>query len=206
MTIEPAAEGMQLVRTSLPFPKGTLKTDQSIVVKDGDTEIPVAVRPLTFYGGDAKPGLVRRAMVTFPYRFADGRPLPINLYSVSAIPASENPMPVEIHVADDHWSLAYPSGLTVRARPLWPKLEDPGEWHRETIEHNRYFRWERWKRQNDEWGQIVESRADVLGQVVLIAHLQRRDAKGDWTPRFGWDLTVTTNSPSDDDETHKIDS
>ena len=37
----------------------------------------------------------------------------------------------------------------------------------------------------------------MVGQVVLVAHLQRREAVGDWCPAFGWNMTLSQESSVD---------
>jgi len=63
-------------------------------------------------------------------------------------------------------------------------------WERREIENGPSFKWERWDQYDAEWGRRVEIRSDRLGQVTFVAHLQRRGAEGNWTPAFGWDLTL----------------
>ena len=179
ITVEPAAVGEQLVRASLPFAAGRLRADETIVVRDRTSQTRASVRPLTWHHGDGQDATVRRGLTTFSYRFADRRPVTFELDAASADTGSERAFPARIEASNDRWDVIYRSGLTLQALPIWPKFAGSVGWKHETIESNEHFRWERWKRQSDQWTQIVEVRSDVLGQVVFVAHLQRRDVEGD---------------------------
>ena len=55
---------------------------------------------------------------------------------------------------------------------------------------NIYYEWHRYKSPDDEWPLIVEVRADALGSVVMIAHLQRNLPGDGRAPDFGWELLL----------------
>jgi hypothetical protein len=59
----------------------------------------------------------------------------------------------------------------------------------EVVEENDSYRWQRWHFPDPQWPRIIEVRADVLGTVNLIAHLQRNLAGDGRAPDFGWELT-----------------
>ena len=132
-------------------------------------------------------------MVTFPFRFDTLQPVQLSL-APTRTPVPADDFPIRIHAADGAWTLEYASGLQLQARPVWPALKEPGAWVRETIEQNANYRWDCWTQADKHWGRRVEIRRDRLGQVVLVAHLQRRGAEGHWAPPFGWTLTTVANT------------
>src|SRR6185503_18138536 len=85
VTITPAATGMQLVRFSLPVPDGALTNGSGLdAVQDRNT-FPVGLRPLTWHGTNSR--FVRRALVTFPFRFPDQRPVRFEFRAAAAATA-----------------------------------------------------------------------------------------------------------------------
>ena len=53
-TVVPAATGKQLVRTSIPLPRGFLGTNQALVVRSGHGPEPVGLRVLSWYPVDQR--------------------------------------------------------------------------------------------------------------------------------------------------------
>src|SRR5690348_7177777 len=83
MTITPAASGRQLVRVSLPLPRGFLRKGQTLEVRAGARSTRSAVRVLTEHPPIGKePRSARRAMVTFPYVFGSRSPVRFDLRPV----------------------------------------------------------------------------------------------------------------------------
>src|SRR5437899_9920655 len=85
VTVTPAAAGKQVVRTSLPLPRGLLRDGEKLIADDGRRKLETAVRILSWHpvkAGEAKS--VRRAMVTFPYTFETLKPVPFVMRSATA--------------------------------------------------------------------------------------------------------------------------
>jgi hypothetical protein len=60
----------------------------------------------------------------------------------------------------------------------------------ETVEENRYYLWRRYRFPHKEWPLVIEARADSLGGVVVVAHLQRNLPGDGYAPDFGWKVGV----------------
>ena len=199
-SLRPSATGQQLVRVSLPLRPGQLAAGQAVNVRRGNQTLAAAIRPLTFHANETEPRFVRRALVTFPFYFEDEREVFFALHPATTPapgPSAESPpsaIRVELEAGD--WVLTGSDGLVARARPVWPESESVAPWQQETIEDNQFFQWQRWRQCDEQWCRVVEARCDVVGQVVLVAHLQRREAAGDWCPAFGWDMTLAQNDSS----------
>jgi len=71
-SVTPKESGLQLVRVSLPFPRGSFPSDLGLGVKVDDEEISPDVRVLTYHPGNKE--FVRRALVTFIHTFEDKSP------------------------------------------------------------------------------------------------------------------------------------
>ncbi len=189
-TVTPAATGRQIVRTSIPLRPGALKAGQDVVIDDGRSKIPAAIRPLTWHAGEAGDGSIRRAMVTFPCTFPDQQAVGLRVYKTSQQLASRLPPPLEVRLEGGVWSITSRSGFHLHAQPIWPDMDPDLPWHRENIEENAFFRWQEWTQQDDQWSRVVEVRVDALEQVIFVAHLQRRGGNENWAPRYGWDLML----------------
>ena len=188
-SVTPVAQGRQLVRASLPFAEGALLPESGLAVDDGSRQITAAVRPLGWHIDASGERSVRTALVTFPYEFDNLKSILLRLKSSRTAPAVEHTPAVRIRLEDGTWLIEFAAGEKFRARPIWPDSDPEATWQRETVEDNAYFRWQRWKLADDRWNRIVEFRCDQLGQVVAVAHLQRKNEDTQWAPTYGWELT-----------------
>ncbi len=173
-TVKPAAAGRQLVRMSLPFPPGLLPEGHGLVVSDGQHEIAAAVRVLTWHpAGGGKNRSARRALVTFPRTFADRKPVSFVARPTSTTAAARGEgLPVEVKVDGSTVTIAYRGGPTLTARLLAPARTSDAGPATETVESNAYFLWQRVRLPDPQWPRIIEVRADAMGGVTLVAHLQ----------------------------------
>jgi len=188
-TITPAASGRQLVRVSLPFPPGWLQEGQAVQVRAGEEAVPASLRPLTWHpahAGHARS--VRRGLVTFPFTFAGGKPVRFTL--TPAIKAPSGRVPVSVGVAEDVVAVRAPGGMRLTARLLAPARTSADPPQVETVERSPHFLWRRWTFPDPRWPRVIEVRADALGTVVLVAHLQRGDAGDGYAPALGWEIDL----------------
>lgn len=195
--VTPAAEGLQMVRVSLPFVPGALAADTALTVRaagtPADAAQAVGLRVLTHHPGNTR--WVRRAVVSFPFAFEDMAP---QAFIISADPAPAaakhgnmlrvGDMRLEFNGATV--TLHHDDGDAWHAHLVAPAPADAGAPHREVIEHHPHFLWVRWLVPDSAWPRIVEVRADSLGSVIIQAHLQRRVEGNDYAPAFGWQLAA----------------
>jgi hypothetical protein len=182
--ITPAATGRQLVRQSLPLPVGFLQEGQSLLVSDGKHSLPASVRVLTRHPKD---GSARRAMVTFVYTFESTAPVRFQLTAAPEESRSSLAFPVTVRISGERLTIAYEDGATFTAQLLAPQRSTSQRARVETIEHNAHFLWQRVILPDTHWTRLIEVRADVLGGVAVIAHLQRRLPGDGYAPPFGWE-------------------
>lgn len=193
-TVTPDASGQQLVRSSLPFPSGTLRKDCGLIVSDGQRELRAAVRALTWHPQVAsqRPS-VRRAIVSFPYAFSDRTPVRFQLKSVEVAGAREAAFPVEVKLDGTAIRITYRNGPTLSAFLLGPGATLPAEPVVKVVEANAHFLWKRFRIADAQWPRVVEVRVDSLGGVVLVAHLQRNQPGDAYAPDFGWEIESTAS-------------
>lgn len=191
ITVTPAATGRQLIRYSLPFKKGFLNEDQGILASDGKNTIPAAVRPLTFHPNTA---FVRRCLVTFPYKFRDQGPISFKLVTDSAPSTDGPPFAADVDLNGDTVTIKYENGVGIRACLIAPPRISDEPAKTETIESNAYFIWKRIILPDQRFPRVIEVRADALGGVAVIAHLQRNLRRNGYAPRFGWDTEIDASS------------
>src|SRR5579872_5244219 len=80
VVVTPAAAGRQLVRIAMPLPFSLVRDGQTLEAFDGKRKTTAALRVLTWHPElGAGPRSARRAFVTFPYTFADTRPVRFSL-------------------------------------------------------------------------------------------------------------------------------
>lgn len=182
----PAAPGWQLVRFALPLPEGMLPPGGALQADDGRRQLAVACRPLTRHPGGK---WVRRALVTFPYRFAGRRPVAFT-FLAAARPPRAAPFPVAVSVQADQVSIAYAQGPRLVARLVSPARESGAQPWVETVEDNAGYRWQRVHLGDGQWPAVIELRADALGGVVVTGHLQRRLPGDGWAPELGWQVEI----------------
>jgi len=190
-SVKPATVGSQLIRTSLPLPQGLLYEGQALVVSDVEgRKIPAAVQILTHYGAARESSSARRAIVTFPYTFAQLGPVSFTLLR-SGAPSPSSPLPVQV-VMNDRGGLAihYVNGPTLTADLIAPLVSDLKNRRVETVESNAYFLWQRFHFNDPQWPRTIEVRADILGGVIVVGHLQRNLPDDDYAPDFGWTIVT----------------
>lgn len=191
--ISPAASGQQLVRQSMPLPAGFLREGQSLLVSDGQHHVPASVRALTQHPRD---GSVRRAMLTFVYTFESTEPVRFTLTPVAEKSTNRLPFPATVRVRGEKVTIAYAGGARLTAHLLAPPRSTSEPARVETVEQNAHFLWQRVILPDPQWARIIEVRADVLGCVLVVAHLQRNLPGDGYAPPFGWEIRWT-QAPAD---------
>ena len=187
MVVTPAAAGAQFVRVSVPMPRGMLAAGDSLKVEAAATEVkPVGVRVVTWYPEPAEKGVkrsARRAIVSFPWNFADRKPVEFRMTVEQESKSAENHVPpVEIEVAEDQVRLTWPGCDPLELHlDVPPRVAKEGVRH-EVVESHAAYRWDRFHFDDPQWPRMIETRADAAGGVVIVAHLQRRDSTGDFAP------------------------
>jgi len=196
VAVTPAAVGQQLVRVSLPLPKGMLREGQTLIASHGRGEAVTALRALTWHPqvGAARRS-VRRALVTFPYTFADKTPVRFVL-TPAAAPQAAARFPARVSVYGDTVVIAYRGGPSLEARLLAPSRTCSDDPSTEVVESNACFRWQRTRVPDPQWPRVIEIRVDALGGVSVIAHLQRNLCGDGRAPDFGWDLEIAAANGS----------
>jgi hypothetical protein len=193
-TVKPAAPGPQLVRLSLPFPPGVLSEGGGLAISGGHQEITPGVRVLTWHpGADRGKRSARRALVTFPYTFADRKPVSFLAGATTGATAGDQPRAVAVTVDGSAVIIAYRDGPTLTARLLAPARTSDAAPTTEVVESNADFLWRRIRVPDARWPRVIEVRADALGGVVLVAHLQRNLPGDAYAPDLGWE--IETRSP-----------
>jgi hypothetical protein len=195
-TVTPAAAGQQLVRTSLPLPRGFLFTNQTVIVKPpGGNAKPAGLRVLSWHPAtSASRGTARRALVTFPYRFADTTPATFTLTAAKAKKTQPDDFPVALFVNGESFRVVWKGGRSVNLTLLAPARTSREIPQLEVVEANESFRWRRLHFADPHWPRVIEYRLDAAGGVVLVAHLQRAVADGHFAPELGWELAVPAKS------------
>lgn len=190
-TIHPAAPGEQLVRVSLPLPRGFLETNRALVVAGPDGVFRRAgLRVLSWYPPTgSEPRTARRALVTFPWDFANLRPVTFTAEAARSLPDKSKPLPVTLHVTNGAFELAWRDGRHATLRLLAPAVQQTNAPPRvEIVEENPFYRWLRIHVGDDAWPRVTEFRLDALGSVVAVAHLQRGLTNDLFAPDLGWEL------------------
>ncbi|MDO8585676.1 MAG: hypothetical protein Q7T82_01425 [Armatimonadota bacterium] len=194
VAVTPAASGRQLVRYSLPFPKGFVREGEVLEVSDGRSRVMAALRPLSYHPGEEKPSSVRRGLVTFPYEFKSVKPVRFELMPVSGSSEPRLAFAADVVVDGEAVSITYRDGPVFRARLVAPRRTSCEPAQTEIVESNSYFTWTRVLLPDSRWPRVIEVRADVLGGVTVIAHLQRNLRGNGYAPAFGWKLDVEASS------------
>ncbi len=220
LEVVPVADGWQLVRVSLPLLAGSLADGVGLeaiplTVATGEV-IPVDVRIVSWHPG--WPRSARRVLVSFPWLFADRSPVRFGFRPVLAaeseeVPHTENGTlqtldrdrfwqmgPLQLRLGSDGIEMQWEPGQIWRAELLAPDLTFDDDPHTaairlEVIEHSRHQLWLRLLTHDPEWPRIVELRANSLGQIVLIGHLQRSAGGDDYAPPLGWRVSSPQRLP-----------
>jgi len=196
ITVWPAATGRQLVRASLPFPAGFLKEGELLRAMAGRRAVILVPRVLTWHlARDGEPRSARRALITFPYTFTDIQPVRFTLHpEVEKAPAAH--LPVSIHLDGEILILSWRGGPTLKACLLAPTRSSEEAPRTETVESGPAYLWRRYMIADPQWPRVIEVRADALGGVVVIAHLQRNLPEDGYAPDFGWEVEGKITSAS----------
>jgi hypothetical protein len=193
IVVSPAAPGAQVVRVSLPFAHGLVGENQTLLVSDGKAKIAGSLRPLTWHpriGGEARS--VRRGLLTFPYTFAGKGAVEFRLRPRSV--GDDKPaLPVAVSFDGESLVIAYENGPTLTAELIAPARTPAAPAVPETVESNQYLLWQRLRLDDPQWPRVIEIRADVAGQVVVVAHLQSNLTGFGSAPDFGW--RIETKAP-----------
>ncbi len=190
-TVTPAATGNQLVRASLPFDAGQLGEPNvaTVQVSTPTGPVPASLRPVTWHPAAAGAARsVRRGLLTFVYAFADRRPVTFTVQPQAQV--TTPPRRVQVTCAADAVTIAWPDGTVWTARLLAPARTSTAAATTEVVEDSTHYRWVRVTFADEAWPRVVEWRADVLGGVVLVAHLQRLATGDGHAPELGWELTT----------------
>lgn len=193
ITVKPLGIGKQLVRASIPFPKGFVSHNYGINIYDGNKHITADLRPLTCYpANDNEKKSIRRGIVTFPCDFPDDSLVKFSIHPTDATQNTPPSLPMNIEMKDDNIIVSYSDGTNFMIKPISPYSVLLGDMKTETIESGRNFLWQRILSSEQEWRYIIEIRANALGEVAIIAHLQCNKIGYNRAPDFGW--KVITNS------------
>jgi len=191
LIVTPSVAGCQLVRTSVGFLPGMVTQNQEIVARCEQSETLVSFRPLTWHPRrDDMPRSVRRAMVTFPYRFRNKAPARFTLRARPSQPRPQVPWPVEIDSNGETVEVRYGSGPTLKARLLTPKRASTDPPRIQPVELTPHYRWQRAHLSDPQWPRVIETRVDATGCVVVVGHLQRNLQGNGRAPDFGWEITI----------------
>ena len=190
--VRPVATNQQLIRFSIPLPPGLLLENVDLAASYGTNVAHAFVRALSWH--PTTPKSVRRALVTFPFRFVDLSPVRFEFRPAVAdsvpSPSIESRFRLNLQLRDETLFLNNAEGLAITARPLWPSRLTNLPARMEVVESNAVYRWYRWHFADPVWPRIVEVRLDALGTVAAVAHLQRAQAGDARAPAFGWRLDV----------------
>ncbi len=189
-TVSPAAAGLQVVRASLPLPPGFLGTNQgcAVTTERGKPE-PVALRVLSWHPAtSAGPGTARRALVTFLHRFPDTKPVQFKLQASTGKGKKPGDLPVTLQREGESFTLTWKDGRKVELKLIAPPRTSGEPPRLETVEENRFYRWQRIHFPDREWPRMVEFRFDAAGAVVAVAHWQRATTNDCYAPELGWEL------------------
>ena len=203
--VSPERPGKQLVRVSLPFPEGSFPAGARPAVRSGETELAPDTRVLSFH--PVFPRCVRRAIVTFPWEFSGTEEIVFSLrLELPATPCGENltksldDVPDNLEISIGETTLTFHKGTLMLSSenkvqwmctPIVPARSKGTNAKLEWIERGRYYIWFRLFLYDDAWPRVLEVRADALGTVAVIAHLQNRADTEDivaMAPPFGWEI------------------
>jgi hypothetical protein len=185
--VKPSAVGRQLVRLSLPFPPGALPEGQGLVISSDPHAIEAGLRVLTWHPGATKgKRSARRALVTFACTFADRNPVSFLVQPTTGAAARPERLPVDVNVDGSTLTIDCRDGPALTARLLAPARTSDAAPTTEVVESNAFFSWRRIRIPDPRWPRIIEVRADSLGGVTLIAHLQSNLPGDAYAPDLGW--------------------
>jgi len=191
--VTPADLGQQLIRSSLPLPRGFLGTNQALVVAPaGGSFQRVGLRVLSWHPADnGEPRYARRALVTFPYEFADLKP--VDFIAETARNRTDKPgeFAAALRLNGESFSLEWKDGRRIEIKLIAPEHISTTPSHMEVVEANRFFQWQRFHYPDPQWPRIIEFRLDAAGGVVAVAHWQRANTNGNFAPELGWEISTS---------------
>jgi len=192
-TVSPTASGEQLVRTSLPLPRGFLKTNRTLVVSlNGGRFERLGLRVLSWHSTtNGKARTARRALVTFPHEFSSLKPLEFTLETARIKKQKSAELPVALTANDESFDLVWKGGRKMNLKLIAPRRTSSEPPRLEIVEENRFYRWQRIHLADPQWPRVIEFRIDTLGSVVAVAHLQRADTNGIFAPDIGWEVVAS---------------
>lgn len=192
-TVTPAINGLQLVRTSLPLPRGFLgSNDAAVVSAPGRKAESVGLRVLSWHPAtNDKPPSARRALVTLLHRFVDSEPVRFTLQKAKPRKQTARALPIRLLVEGESFSLVWNDGRRTVLQLIAPPRTSREPPRLELVEENQFFRWQRLHLPDPDWPRVIEFRCDAAGGVAVVAHLQRGNANGHFAPELGWELTTT---------------
>ncbi len=191
-TVTPAARGEQLVRTSLPLPRGFLHTNQTLVVAPvGGSFERLGLRVLSWHPAThGEPRTARRAMVTFLHEFSDLKPAEFIVETARQKKEKDRDLPVTLHAEGKSFKLEWKDGRAVELKLIAPARIASEPPRLEIVEENSFFRWQRLHLSDPQWPRMIEFRMDAAGGVAVVAHLQRGNTNDNYAPDLGWELVT----------------
>lgn len=192
-TVTPAAAGQQLVRTSLPLPRGFLNTNRALVVSaDGGGFERLGLRVLSWHSSsNSEARSARRALVTFPHEFVSLKPVEFTLETARNRKQETVELPVTLTVNDESFELVWKDGRKMKLRLIAPRRTSSEPPRLEIVEENQFYRWQRIHLADEHWSRVIEFRLDAAGGIVAVAHLRRADTNGIFAPEIGWELAAS---------------
>jgi hypothetical protein len=147
------------------------------------------VRPLSWHPTKPEqPKEVRRAIVTFPYAFKSVAPVHFSFHPAKPNTNKRSHFEADFDIKEDTLLVKYRHGPILTLRLLAPARASGGSTHREIVEANSFYRWERFHLSDTDWPRVIEVRVDALGEVIVVGHLQRNLPGDGRAPDFGWEV------------------
>ena len=138
--VTPAAIGKQLVRTSLPLPRGFLTEKKALEITAGKKTMTAGFRPLSWYPvKQGEPKSVRRAMVTFPFNFKDFKPIIFHLNNPDLKSQNLPKLPVSLLVKNNNITVTWKNGTTVNLKLLAPECKSNVTQPMVIVETNEFY-------------------------------------------------------------------
>jgi hypothetical protein len=197
VTIAPAARGRQVVRVSLPMPRGLLREGEGLLAADGGRRTVAGTRVLTWHPrSEGEPRSARRALLTLPYSFRTAAPVTFELRPRPSRPARRKPWAPTVSIGpslDRGW-VGLPDGRRLSFRVIMPDPAEDQPVSEEDVEANEHFLWQTFCKPDPQWTRALELRADSLRTIVLVAHLQHNRPGHGYAPTFGWELETQASA------------
>jgi hypothetical protein len=191
-SIVPAVPGRQMVRVSIPFDQAFLKQGQAVELAGpgGTAAVTLPLRVLTWHpAGPDGTRFVRRGMLTFPFTFSSREPVEFGLRPADASPPAGPAGAIQVRCDGSAVTASWPDGTTWTATLLAPAMQAGASVQTETVESGPHYLWRRFRVADPQWPRILEVRADSLGTLVIVGHVQRLAAGDGYAPDLGWELS-----------------